>query len=129
MLRLPPLLWTRPAVVQLLLTDVVPLVYGAICGVVLGTSKGVYLVLQVFAVIGGVLAGFEHETAAEGAARGEVAGLLFGTGILLAHGLAKTKAKASLPDPEILLIVITTVGGVILGALGARLRAGRSASP
>src|SRR3982074_2549642 len=118
MLRLPPLLWTRPAPVQLLLTDVVPLTYGAICGAVLGTSKGVYLVLQVFAVIGGVLAGIEHETPAEGAARGEVGGLLFGTGILLAHGLANTKAKASLPDPEILLIVITTVGGVILGALG-----------
>jgi hypothetical protein len=129
MLRLPPLLWTRPAPVQLFLTDVVPLTYGAICGVVLGTSKGVYLVLQVFAVIGGVLAGIEHETPAEGAARGEVGGLLFGTGILLAHGLANTKAKASLPDPEILLIVITTVGGVILGALGARLRAGRSALP
>ena len=129
MLRLPPLLWTRPAAVQLLLSDGVPLVYGAICGVVLGASKGVYLVLQVFAVIGGFLAGLEHETPAEGAARGEVAGLLFGIGILLAHGLADTKAKASLPDPEILLVVITAVGGVILGALGARWRAGRSPSP
>jgi hypothetical protein len=125
--RLPPLLWTRPAAIQLLLTDVVPLGYGAVCGVVLGASKDVYLVLQLFAIIGGFLAGLEHEKPAEGAARGEVGGLLFGIGILLAHGLTDTKAKAALPDPEILLVVITMAGGVILGALGARWRAGRTA--
>lgn len=122
---MPTLLTSRPVPIQIVLSDLVPLAFGIVCGVLLGVSKPVYLVLTLLAIVGGFLAGFEHRGGGEGAARGEVAGLLFGVGILLAHGLAKTKAKATLPDPEILLVVITTLVGAGLGALGGALRGRR----
>jgi hypothetical protein len=119
----PRLLETRPLSHQWVLGDAVPLIFGALAGLALGESKGIYAVLALLAAVGGFLAGMEHSTPAEGAARGEVGGLLFGLGILLAHGLVGGKPKASLPDPEILQIVITTVGGILLGAGGAAMRA------
>ena len=48
--------------------------------------------------------------------------LLFGLGILLANGIIDKEPKAELPDPEVLLIVITAGFGAGLGALGGRLR-------
>ncbi len=122
---MPALLASRPVGLQIVLSDLVPLAFGAVCGIVLGTSKPIYTVLTLLALLGGFLAGLEHRGAGEGAARGEVGGLLFGVGILLAHGLAKTKAKSTLPDPEILLVVITALIGAGLGALGGALRGRR----
>ena len=101
---------------------VVPLVFGAITGVMLGISEPVYLVLTLLGILGGFAAGLEHEYALEGFYRGLLGGLLFGTGILLAHGLADTEAKAHLPEPETLLIAITAGFGAVLGALGGRMR-------
>jgi hypothetical protein len=125
-MRLPRLLETRPLSHQWLLGDVIPLLFGCLTGWALGDSKGLFFVLALLAAVGGFLAGMEHPTPAEGAARGEVGGLLFGLGILLIHGLSDTRAKASLPDPEILQIVITTVAGMALGAAGAAVRARRA---
>ena len=84
-----------------------------------------YLVASVIGIGGGYLAGFDHLGAGAGARRGFLGGLLFGAGILIAHEIHGEDAKAELPDPEILLIVLTTVLGVALGALGGRARAKR----
>ena len=50
------------------------------------------------------------------------AGSIFGGAILVAHEIHGAEAKADLPDPAILLIVITTVLAVGFGALGGWLR-------
>src|SRR5438128_926738 len=118
----PPLLVSRPPAQQTILAVVVPSVFGLICGILLGVSKEVYLLLQVLAAVGGVGAGYEMESASEGAARGFAGGMLFGTFILFGNAFAGLHEKVALPDPHILLPVLTTVFGVLLGALGGALR-------
>ena len=123
----PPLLSSRPSGGQVLLALVVPIVGGAIAGVLLGVSELVYLVYSVLAIGAGYFGGLEHAGAEEGALRGFAGGLMFGTFILVAKELTGAEPKAHLPQPEILLVVLTTVLGVALGALGGRSR-GRRAS-
>jgi len=125
--QLPPLLSERPPVLQIVLANVVPLVFGGICGLLLGISEPAYLVLSVLAIGGGYFAGLEHPTAREGAARGAIGGIQFGAMILLVHELTGKEAKAELPHPAIVLVVLTTVFGVLLGYLGGRSRAKRDA--
>jgi len=120
--RLPPLLSEHPLVLQVLLAGVVPVVYGAITGYFLGVSEATYLVLSILGVLGGIGAGFDHLGAAPGARRGVVAGLLFGGSILIAHEIHGADAKADLPDPAILLLVLTTLLGAAFGACGGWLR-------
>jgi hypothetical protein len=120
--RLPPLLQEHPRSVQVLLAVVLPAAYGALTGYFLGVSEATYLVLSVLGVLGGIGAGFDHLGAAAGAKRGLVAGSIFGAAILIAHEIHGADAKADLPKPAILLIVITTVLGVGFGALGGWLR-------
>jgi hypothetical protein len=120
--RLPPLLHEHPRSIQVLLAVVLPAVYGALTGYVLGVSEATYLVLSVLGVLGGIGAGFDHVGAAAGAKRGLIAGLIFGGSILIAHEIHGADAKADLPDPAILLILITTILGVGFGALGGWLR-------
>jgi hypothetical protein len=120
--RLPPLLFEHPRSVQVGLAIVLPAVYGALTGYFLGVSEVTYLVLSVLGVLGGIGAGFDHLGAAAGAKRGLVAGSIFGAAILVAHQIHGAEAKADLPDPAILLIVITTVLAVGFGALGGWLR-------
>ncbi len=119
----PPLLEERTRAVQLVLVVVIPAIYGAITGYVLGVSEGTYLVLSLLAVLGGIGAGFDHLGAAAGAKRGLAGGVIFGASVLIAHEIHGATAKADLPDPAILLVVITAVLGVALGALGGWLRA------
>ncbi len=47
---------------------------------------------------------------------------LFGTAILAANGIMDEEPKAHLPDPEVLLVVITGAFGAVLGALGGWVR-------
>jgi hypothetical protein len=116
--RLPPLLSEHPRWLQALLALILPAAYGALTGYFLGVSKGTYLVLSIIGVLGGIGAGFDHMGASSGLRRGVVAGLIFGSSILIAHEIHGADAKADLPDPEILLVVITTVLGAAFGALG-----------
>ena len=116
------LLKDRTDAQEVVITIAVPLIFGIITGIFLGISEPVYLVLSILGIGGGYLAGLEHEYALEGFYRGVLGGLLFGFGILLAHGIADKAPKADLPDPEILVILITTVFGAGLGTLGARRR-------
>jgi hypothetical protein len=119
---LPPLLAEHPRGLQILLAGVVPVLYGAVTGYFLGVSEGTYLVLSIIGILGGIGAGFDHLGAGAGARRGVVAGLLFGGSILIAHEIHGADAKADLPDPEVLLVVVTTVLGAAFGAIGGWLR-------
>jgi len=118
-----PLLSERPAGEQIFIVLVLPSIFGAICGVLLGMSAGVYTVLTLLGILGGIAAGYDHPTASEGAIRGIAGGALFGTFILLAHAISGEHAKAKLPEPHILLPIATAVISVGLGAIGGALRA------
>jgi hypothetical protein len=120
----PTLLRDRSRPVQIALGGVVPFVFGAVVGVVLGVSTGFYWALAVLAAVGAVLAGFEHQDGWGGADRGLVGGALFGLGVLLAHWIAGTHAKISLGSFPPFLIVIDAIAGMFLGALGGRLARG-----
>ena len=104
-MRLPPLLREHPRWLQILLALVLPAAYGAVTGYFLGVSEGTYLVLSILGVL-----------------RGIVAGLIFGSAILIAHEIHGAEAKADLPDPEIVLVAVTTGLGAAFGALGGWLR-------
>jgi len=119
-MRIPPLFRDRPRPVQIILGGVVPLLFGAGVGVVLGVSAGAYWGLAGLAAVGGVLAGLEHQDGWGGADRGLVGGALFATGILVAHAIAGTTAKVSLGSFPPLLIVIDAFFGILLGAMGGR---------
>ena len=121
-MRQPDLLESHSPETQLILTLVVPSAFGAITGIFLGVSEAIYLLLSILGIAGGYLAGKEHIGAREGALRGFTGGILFGTFILAAHALTGLERQAHLPEPEILLVVITTVFGIGLGALGGRAR-------
>jgi hypothetical protein len=120
----PTLFRDRPRAVQLVLGGLVPLAFGAVVGIVLGVSAGVYWALAVLAGLGAVLAGFEHEDGWGGADRGLFGGAIFAIGILVAHAIAGTHAKVSLGGFPPLLIVIDAIAGMFLGALGGRIGRG-----
>jgi hypothetical protein len=120
----PTLFRDRPRPVQIVLAGAVPFAFGAVVGIVLGVSAGVYWVLAVLAGLGAVLAGLEHQDGWGGADRGLVGGALFGLAVLLAHAIAGTHAKVSLGGFPPLLIVIDAIFGMLLGALGGRIARG-----
>ena len=141
-MKLPPLFFERPVWLQIAGGIVVPLVFGLLCGFVLGWSEILYYVLAgPIAIAGGFLGGIEHRNPDEGAVRGLIGGLVFGSFILLGHEIANNEPKANLSDPQGGLVIVTALGGAILGWLGARwrsrqpepdpapARAGSSASP
>ena len=112
----------HPPVLQFVLMVVVPALYGAITGIFLGISEPVYLVLSVAGIVGAVGAGYDHLGARAGALRGLLAGTVFGLSILIAHELSGQEPEAHLPDPAILLLVITVVPGMLFAAIGGKLR-------
>jgi hypothetical protein len=123
----PPLLAERPVAVQVLLVGVLPVTFGLVCGYILESSGTVYLVLQVLGILGGFFAGFEHDTHRGGVLRGVVGGTLFGLSILVGHeSHGGGEDHDLLPSPAILLLVLTTGFGVLLGWLGAVLRRRRA---
>jgi hypothetical protein len=117
----------RPQQAQILLAVVIPFVFGAVVGVALGISAGLYWALSALAALGAVLAGLEHEDWREGAKRGLLGGALFGLGVLLAHAAAGTDAKVSLGSFPPLLIVIDAIAGALLSAVGGWLSGRASA--
>jgi apolipoprotein N-acyltransferase len=125
----PTLLRERSERTQVVLAVIVPLLFGAVVGVVLGTSASTYWILLAVASLGALLAGLEHDQVKEAAGRGAVAGAMFGLGILAAHQLADTDAKVSLGSFPPLLIVIDAIAGALLTALGCWLVRRRRAKP
>ena len=121
----PPLLETHPPPVRFVLAIAVPAIFGAVTGYFLGTSEAIYVVLSVVGIAGGIGAGFDHVGAAAGAKRGLLAGGTFGAFILIAHEIHGEPAKAHLPEPAILLVLITAILGSAFAAIGGQLRARR----
>ena len=117
----PTLFRDRPRPVQILLGGVVPAIVGAVAGILIGVSTGAYWAVAIVAGIGGFLAGFEHQDGWGGADRGVVGGGIYGIGLLVAHAIAGTHAKVSLGSFPPLLVVVTAIVGMFLGAGGGRL--------
>lgn len=125
--KLPPLLSERSRNEQIVIAGVIPALFGAITGYFLGVSEGTYAVLSAVGVLGGIGAGFDHYGAVAGAKRGLLAGAIFGAAILITHEIHGAEAEAQLPEPAVLLVVITTVLGAAFGALGGWVRGRLSA--
>jgi hypothetical protein len=122
----PMLFRDRPRPVQIVLGGVVPGVFGALAGVLVGVSSGAYWAWGALAAIGSIVGGFEHQDGWGGADRGLVAGAIYGAALLLVHAIAGTHAKVSLGSFPPLLIVVTAIAGMLLSALGGRIaRQGR----
>jgi hypothetical protein len=120
-MQAPTLFRDRPRPVQIALGGAVPLVFGAIVGIVLGVSSAAYWALSALAALGAIVAGLEHQDGWGGADRGLVGGAIYALGILIAHAIAGTHAKVSLGGFPPLLIVIDAIAGMLLGAIGGRL--------
>jgi hypothetical protein len=124
--QLPPAFEDRPFALQLVGLVLVPMIFGVLTGFALGWSEVVYLIMVgPIALLGGFVGGIEHRTAEEGFVRGLAGGLVYGSFILLGHKIAGTEAKAELMDPQVGLVILTTVVGGVLGGLGGRFRARR----
>jgi hypothetical protein len=117
-MSMPPLLRDRPPAVQILLAVLVPFAFGALVGVVLHHSAGIYWALLAVAALGGLLAGLDHAEREEAAVRGAISGASFSLGILFTHGLVDTDAKVSLGSFPPALILINGLVGAFLAALG-----------
>lgn len=113
---------SRPVAVRIVLAGVVPAVFGGICGWVLGVSEPVYIVLSIIGAVGGVVGGMEHHGPRAGAGRGVVGGALFGGFLLIVHAITNEAATVAMPQPEVLLLTITTPLGLAFGALGGWLQ-------
>jgi hypothetical protein len=125
----PELFSHRSAGAQVITGVVIPAIFGLLTGLMVSVSELLYLLLNLLAAVGGFLAGLEHRSAEEGLLRGVVGGLLFGTFILFGNAFFGGDSKVELPNPEILLVAITTVAGGLLGALGGWRRSRRPAQP
>jgi hypothetical protein len=130
--HLPPPFFERPFLLQLVGGIVVPAVFGILTGFTLSVHEILYYALSgPVAILGGFLAGVEHRDTGEAFLRGAVGGLIFGSFILLGNEmLDPDETKAHLPDPQSGLVFVTSIGGAILGALGAlwRIRQERRAA-
>jgi hypothetical protein len=118
-----PLFRDQPLVVQVTLLVVLPLAYGVLCGYLLGVSETWWIVANVFAVGGGMTAGYEHVGAAAGARRGLAAGLVFGLGVVLGDALLGDAREAAVPEPLLLFPLVTMAVSAVLGAFGGAMRA------
>jgi len=118
-----PLLLTRPFAAQVVIAVVVPVLFGLLTGFVLGVSEVGYLILTLLGIVGGFAAGYDHLGADQGFVRGVIGGLLFGIFILVGHSVFGQEAKATIPEPHVFLVVLTTIFGAVLGAWGGARRA------
>jgi hypothetical protein len=100
-----------------------PLLFGAICGFLLGETATGWWVSQLVAAVGGFAAGLEHGDARSAALRGLAGGTLFGLGIVAADAISDNAHTVEAPDPIGLIVVFTAIIGALLAALGGRLRA------
>jgi uncharacterized membrane protein YedE/YeeE len=116
-----------PPPVRLQLALFTPFLFGALAGLVAVHGSTVYWIMQAVAGLGGLAAGTEHDGPREGAIRVAIGGLLFGLGILIAFEATGDDAVIS-TEPNVGLIIFTTLAGAILGAIGGLLGARARAS-
>jgi hypothetical protein len=120
---LPTLLSSRSPAERFVVACVVPCAFGALTGWVLGLHEiGYLLLVGPIGIAGGYFAGLEHVGGRAGALRGAAGGFQFGALILIVHELSGLDPEADLPHPGILLVVLTTGFGILLGYFGGRTR-------
>jgi hypothetical protein len=124
-----------PRPVQFQLAALGPLLLGLVCGFFLGISAASFWVVNGLGILGGLLGGLEYPPAASGgapvdvavasrsprreaAARGAVAGAMFGLGVYIAHVASGDPAHAPLPSPEFMIVPFSAVIGCGLAFLG-----------
>jgi len=117
----PVLLRDRPRYLQIILGGVIPAIFGAVAGILIGVSAGAYYAWGGLAAIGGFIAGFEHRDGWGGADRGFFGGLIYGIALLVTHAIVGTHAKVSLGTFPPLLAVLTAIIGMFLSAAGGRI--------
>jgi hypothetical protein len=129
-MALPPAFEERTPAQQIVGAVVVTIVFGLVTGLALGWNEILYYVLVgPIAIAGGFLGGTEHRSTDAGLVRGAMGGLVYGSYILLGLEITGGEPEAYLGDPRAGLVVVTTVGGAILGALGGAYRARREPMP
>jgi hypothetical protein len=121
----PPLLRQRGRAAQLVLLIVLPTLFGAACGLLLGTSGLVFQIAMALGAVGGVGAGFEHASWRGGFWRGASGGALFAAALLVGHTLHGVPARATLPAPLPWMTAFYAGMGIPFGALGGWLRGRR----
>jgi len=119
----PVLLAERPPALRVAFVTVGPILFGVLCGWLLGVSEPIYIVLTTIGIVGAVSSGYEHVGPRAGFARGLASGVLFALAILLTNEVIGADPEAKLPDPRILLAVLFGVVGGAFAALGGMMRA------
>jgi hypothetical protein len=123
---LPPAFEDRSPVEQIVGGVVVTIVFGLVTGFALAWNEIVYYVLVgPVALAGGFLAGMEHRGTDLGLVRGAMGGLIYGSYILLGLEILNEEPEAYLGEPQAGLVLVTTVVGALVGALGAAYRVRR----
>jgi len=120
--KLPELFVARPARVRIVLVVLVPAILGGIAGLVLAPVPALYILIQLVAAIGGLLAGLEHRNVGEAALRGLGGGFFFGIGIIGLHALSGGDDHHYLGQLPIVLPVITAAFGALFAAIGSLVR-------
>jgi len=118
----PKLLASQPRAVQIAVPLLGPLLTGILCGWLLETSKIGYLIATTLLILGGLGAGYEHNTLRGGALRGLWGGVIFGAAIAATHAILDGEVKADVPDPVILLALLFGAISTVLGMIGAAWR-------
>jgi hypothetical protein len=127
---LPPAFEDRNAVEQIFGAVVITMIFGLITGLALGWNEIVYYALAgPIAILGGFVGGMEHRGAEDGFVRGAMAGLVFGSFILLGLEITNNEPKAHIGEPQAGLVFVTTIVGAIVGALGGGYRQRRERAP
>ncbi len=121
----PPLLRDRPFAVQVVLAAVLPIAFGAGCGVLYGASGLWFNIVVTAGALGGTSAGFEHDDWRGGFLRGASGGALFAIALYATHEARRVPALAHLPLALPLMAIFYAVMGIPFGVLGAWLRARR----
>lgn len=117
----------RPRNFQVVFGGLVPVIVGAVAGVLIGASAPVYWVWAILAGIGAFLSGFEHRDGWGGADRGFFGGLFYGIGLLVMHAIVGTHATVSLGSFPPLFAVVTAIISMFLAAAGGRIARGERA--
>src|SRR3954451_1196515 len=125
-----------PRAVQFQLAVLGPLLLGLVCGFFLGINAVAYWVISIAGIVGGLAGGVDYSGAGpaapaprpsaadprrEAAARGLVAGLFFGLGVVVAHAASGDPAHAPLPPFAPLYVVFSGGFGMVLAYIGAGL--------
>jgi hypothetical protein len=120
---LPPAFEERSAAQQIIGAVVVTMIFGLVTGFALGWNEiAYYALVGPIALAGGFLGGMEHRGADQGLIRGAMGGLVYGSFILLGLEVLNEEPEAYLGDPQAGLVLVTTIVGAILGALGGGYR-------